>query len=254
MRYFRYINGEVTIMASDQQQIVFCPNCGAPVEPGQQFCDQCGVRLADYMPENNVATPEAPVAGPKKEASDSVTKNEQEKKQALPEQPESEAVTPSDAEESSAAPEPKDEDAPVHEEQTTAEPDESERAVQEDVQSEESTSEDETSDPNIDAPAAEPMPVAEDATIPDNSADDADASVHERRFSFLALFGYIFGLGCWFINLWGVVGVLAIIFSIWALVTKVHRLSKVMAVMGLIGGTVNVAYAIAVFVTGGMTL
>lgn len=237
-------------MASDQQQIAFCPNCGAPVEPGQQFCDQCGVRLADYMPENNVATPATPVAEPKKEASDSVTKNEQEEKQALPEQPESEAVTPSDAEESSAAPEPKDEDAPI----PTAKPDESEKAVQEDVQSEEPTSEDGIDDPNIDAPAAEPMPVAEDAPSPDNSAEDADAPVHERRFSFLASFGYIFGLGCWFINLWGVVGALAIIVSIWALVTKVHRLSKVMAVMGLIGGTVNVAYAIAVFVTGGMTL
>ena len=247
-------------MASDQQQVLFCPNCGAPVEPGQQFCDQCGVRLADYVPKPNVATPAAPVAEPNKEAevADSATRIEQEKKQALPEQPESEATTPSDAEESSPALASKDDDVPAHEEQTAAEPDdEPEKAVQEDIQSKESTSEhtaDETADPNVGASAIETVPVAEDAIIPDNSIDDADAPVHERRFSFLALFGYIFGLGCWFINLWGIVGALAIIFSIWALVTKVHRLAKVMAVMGLIGGTVNVAYAIAVFVTGGMTL
>ncbi|QEU47808.1 zinc-ribbon domain-containing protein [Schleiferilactobacillus harbinensis] len=244
-------------MASDQQQVLFCPNCGAPVEPGQQFCDQCGVRLADYVPKNNAVTPAPPVAEPKKEVSDSTAQIEQEKNQDLPEQPESEAVTPSDVVESSPAPELKNDNAPAHEEQTAAEPDRPEKAVQENIQSKESTSEhaeDETADANIDASAAEPMPVAEDATSPENGTDDADAPVHERRFSFLALFGYIFGLSCWFINLWGVVGVLAIIFSSWALVTKVHRLSKVMAVMGLIGGTVNVAYAIAVFVTGGMTL
>ncbi|KRL13720.1 zinc ribbon domain-containing protein [Schleiferilactobacillus perolens] len=238
-------------MASDQQQVLFCPNCGSPVEPGQQFCDQCGVRLADYVPKNNAVTPVPPVAEPKKEAADSPAQIEQEN-QGLPEQPESEAVTPSDVGKSSPVPESKDDNAPAHEEQTAAEPNGPEKAIQEDIQSKESTSEhaeDETADANIDASVAEPMPVAEDATSPDNNAP-----VHERHFSFLALFGYIFGLGCWFINLWGVVGVLAIIFSIWALVTKVHRLAKVMAVMGLIGGTVNVAYAIAVFVTGGMTL
>ncbi|WP_227495812.1 hypothetical protein [Bacillus mycoides] len=58
-----------------------------------------------------------------------------------------------------------------------------------------------------------------------------------------SLVGFITGLISWFINLWGLVGFIAIVFSILGLNKKVTGASKVSAIIGVIFGIINVLYA-----------
>nr|WP_255256112.1 hypothetical protein [Bacillus mycoides] len=58
-----------------------------------------------------------------------------------------------------------------------------------------------------------------------------------------SLVGFITGLISWFINLWGLVGSIAIVFSILGLNKKVTGTSKVFAIIGVVSGIINVLYA-----------
>jgi len=52
----------------------------------------------------------------------------------------------------------------------------------------------------------------------------------------------------WFINLWGLVGTVAIVFSILGLNKKVTGTSKVFAIVGIVSGIINVLYAFMLIV------
>ncbi|MFJ8526912.1 zinc-ribbon domain-containing protein [Bacillus sp. NPDC094106] len=58
-----------------------------------------------------------------------------------------------------------------------------------------------------------------------------------------SLVGFITGLIAWFINLWGLVGITAIVFSVLGLNKKVIGTSKVFAIIGIVSGIINVLYA-----------
>ncbi|RAN73988.1 zinc-ribbon domain-containing protein [Bacillus sp. SRB_331] len=55
-----------------------------------------------------------------------------------------------------------------------------------------------------------------------------------------SLVGFIAGLICWFINLWGIIGIIASVFSILGLNKKVIGTSKVFAIIGMVSGIINV--------------
>ncbi|WP_002145220.1 zinc-ribbon domain-containing protein [Bacillus cereus] len=63
-----------------------------------------------------------------------------------------------------------------------------------------------------------------------------------------SLVGFITGLISWFINLWGLVGGIAIVFSILSLNKKVTGTSKVFAIIGVVSGVINVLYAFMLLV------
>lgn len=215
-------------MDQDQQLFRFCPKCGAPIDPGQQFCDQCGARLADYLPQTAQAnahvaqkTSQTPAAKQEK-----VTEAQVVNKTAST-QPAAAADIAAAAKE--RAPKPA---APITKTISAGEekPNSALRVAQpaETIPS-----------PPVHAQAAAAGVVLLDAeTVP--------------HFSYAALLGYLFGFACWFVNLWGVTGCLAVGISIWALARKPHRLSKVLAILGLLGGSINAAYAILVWINGGM--
>ncbi|MCW9134310.1 zinc ribbon domain-containing protein [Bacillus paramycoides] len=58
-----------------------------------------------------------------------------------------------------------------------------------------------------------------------------------------SLVSFIIGLISWFLNLWGIVGITAIIFSIFGLNKKVTGTSKTFAIIGMVSGAINVLYA-----------
>ncbi|AND10098.1 hypothetical protein Bt4C1_23625 [Bacillus thuringiensis serovar alesti] len=63
-----------------------------------------------------------------------------------------------------------------------------------------------------------------------------------------SLVGFITGLISWFINLWGLIGSVAIVFSILGLNKKVTDTSKTFAIVGVISGIINVLYAVTLFI------
>ncbi|HDR7793994.1 TPA: zinc ribbon domain-containing protein [Bacillus luti] len=63
-----------------------------------------------------------------------------------------------------------------------------------------------------------------------------------------SLVGFITGLISWFINFWGLVGTIAIVFSILGLNKKVTGTSKVFAIIGVVSGIINVLYAFMLLV------
>ncbi|OUA85670.1 zinc ribbon domain-containing protein [Bacillus thuringiensis] len=63
-----------------------------------------------------------------------------------------------------------------------------------------------------------------------------------------SLVGFITGLISWFINLWGLIGSVAIVFSILDLNKKVTGTSKTFAIVGVITGIINVLYAVTLFI------
>ncbi|EJQ16623.1 hypothetical protein IE3_00746 [Bacillus cereus BAG3X2-1] len=63
-----------------------------------------------------------------------------------------------------------------------------------------------------------------------------------------SLVGFITGLISWFINLWGLIGTIAIVFSILGLNKKVRGTSKTFAIVGMVSGIINVLYAVMLLV------
>ncbi|MGH0429219.1 zinc ribbon domain-containing protein [Bacillus hominis] len=63
-----------------------------------------------------------------------------------------------------------------------------------------------------------------------------------------SLVGFITGLISWFINFWGLIGTIAIVFSILGLNKQVTGTSKTFAIVGLVSGIINVLYAVALLI------
>lgn len=63
-----------------------------------------------------------------------------------------------------------------------------------------------------------------------------------------SLVGFITGLISWFINLWGLIGTIAIVFSILGLNKKVTGTSKTFAIVGMVSGIINVLYAVMLLI------
>ncbi|TXR95290.1 zinc ribbon domain-containing protein [Bacillus sp. SH7-1] len=74
------------------------------------------------------------------------------------------------------------------------------------------------------------------------------ASQQNSDIEVFSLVGFITGLISWFINLWGLVGTVAIVFSILGLNKKVTGTSKVFAIVGIVSGIINVLYAFMLIV------
>lgn len=63
-----------------------------------------------------------------------------------------------------------------------------------------------------------------------------------------SLVGFITGLISWFINFWGLIGSVAIVFSILGLNKQVTGTSKTFAIVGMVSGIINVLYAVALLI------
>ena len=74
------------------------------------------------------------------------------------------------------------------------------------------------------------------------------ASNPNNDIEVFSLVGFITGLISWFINLWGLIGMIAIVFSILGLNKKVTGTSKVFAIIGIVSGVINVLYAFMLIV------
>ncbi|MDV4149901.1 DUF4190 domain-containing protein [Clostridium sp. AL.422] len=66
----------------------------------------------------------------------------------------------------------------------------------------------------------------------------------------MTIVGFVLGLVSWFLNFWGIVGVLAIVFSAIGLsqISKTKQKGKVFAIVGLISGIINVLYAFFIII------
>ncbi|HDR4860886.1 TPA: zinc ribbon domain-containing protein [Bacillus cereus] len=73
-------------------------------------------------------------------------------------------------------------------------------------------------------------------------------SSSNSSIAIFSLVGFITGLISWFINLWGLIGSVAIVFSILGLNKKVTGTSKTFAIVGVISGIINVLYAVTLFI------
>ena len=63
--------------------------------------------------------------------------------------------------------------------------------------------------------------------------------------------GFVLGLISWFLNFWGIVGIIAIVFSAIGLsqLSRTNQKGKVLAIIGLVSGIVNVIYAFIIITT-----
>lgn len=73
-----------------------------------------------------------------------------------------------------------------------------------------------------------------------NTVRENVVSNSSNSIEIFSLVGFILGIVCWFINLWGIVGIIAIVFSILGLNKKVIGTSKVFAIIGMDSGIINV--------------
>lgn len=75
-------------------------------------------------------------------------------------------------------------------------------------------------------------------------ANTANSNVQPAATNTFAIAGFVLGLVSWFLNLWGIVGTLAIVFSALGLSKLKHynNKGKVFAIIGLISGICNVLY------------
>jgi Domain of unknown function (DUF4190) len=64
----------------------------------------------------------------------------------------------------------------------------------------------------------------------------------------MAIVGLVLGIVSWFLNFWGIVGILAIVFSAIALsqVSNTSQKGKGFAIFGLVSGIINLLYAFIV--------
>ena len=77
------------------------------------------------------------------------------------------------------------------------------------------------------------------------SQDNNDLINRNNSTNVMTIVGFVLGLVSFFLNFWGIVGVLAIVFSAIGLskISKTGEKGKVFAIIGLISGIINVLYA-----------
>ena len=63
--------------------------------------------------------------------------------------------------------------------------------------------------------------------------------------------GFVLGLISWFLNFFGIIGIIAIVFSAIGLsqLSRTNQKGKVLAIIGLVSGIVNVIYAFIIITT-----
>ena len=63
--------------------------------------------------------------------------------------------------------------------------------------------------------------------------------------------GFVLGLISWFLNFFGIVGIIAIVFSAIGLsqLSRTNQKGKVLAIIGLVLGIINVIYAFVIIMT-----
>ncbi|NMC56057.1 MAG: DUF4190 domain-containing protein [Eubacteriaceae bacterium] len=76
------------------------------------------------------------------------------------------------------------------------------------------------------------------------AANTAVSNVNPTATNTFAIAGFVLGLISWFLNLWGIIGTLAIVFSALGLskLKLYNNKGKVFAIIGLISGICNVLY------------
>ena len=81
-----------------------------------------------------------------------------------------------------------------------------------------------------------------------NQQNNNDLINQNNSTNGMAIAGFVLGLVSWFLNFFGIVGILATIFSAIGLskVLKTGQKGKVFAIIGLISGIINVIYAFIV--------
>lgn len=67
----------------------------------------------------------------------------------------------------------------------------------------------------------------------------------KRPLNRMALLGLVIGLISWLLNFWGIVGIIAVVFSILALNQQLTHTEKILAWIGLGSGAFNILYALA---------
>lgn len=70
----------------------------------------------------------------------------------------------------------------------------------------------------------------------------------EQSFNGLAIAGFVLGIISFFLNFWGIVGILAVVLSAIGLsqLTKKSQKGKVLGILGIVFGAINIIYAVIV--------
>ncbi|APR07646.1 Double zinc ribbon [Lentilactobacillus parabuchneri] len=90
------------------------------------------------------------------------------------------------------------------------------------------------------------------STVNNQSSSETHASTQTSNstvkapLDHFALLGVVFGGISWLLNFWGVVGIIAVVFSILALNRHLSGTNKTIAIIGLVSGVVNIIYALSV--------
>jgi hypothetical protein len=79
-----------------------------------------------------------------------------------------------------------------------------------------------------------------------NQTNDGNPQTTKAPLDHFALLGVIFGGISWLLNFWGVVGILAVVFSILALNRHLEGTNKTIAIIGLVSGVINILYALSI--------
>lgn len=64
-------------------------------------------------------------------------------------------------------------------------------------------------------------------------------------YNAFAMTGFVLSIISFFLNFWGIVGILAVVFSILGLcqISKTSQKGKVLSILGIIFGAINIVYA-----------
>ena len=79
----------------------------------------------------------------------------------------------------------------------------------------------------------------------ENNKDDQIITT-KNSYNVFAIVGFVLGIISFFLNFFGIVGILAVVFSAIGLsqISKNQQKGKVLAILGIIFGAINIIYAI----------
>lgn len=76
-----------------------------------------------------------------------------------------------------------------------------------------------------------------------------DADNAKTPLDHFALLGFVFGCISWILNFWGIVGIIAVTFSVLGLNHRLEGTDKVIAIIGLVSGIINIIYGLSALLT-----